>query len=53
MPIEKRLEDFDDLTIVAERRDEPVLLHDAFRAEIKRDGTPYQSVEILQSRQSS
>ena len=33
------LEDLDDLAVVAERRDEPVVSHDEFLAELKRDGT--------------
>jgi hypothetical protein len=36
---EKLLEDLADLAVVAERRDEPVLSHDAFLADLKRDGT--------------
>ena len=36
---EKLIEDLDDLAIVAERRDEPVIAHDAFLADLKRDGT--------------
>ena len=36
---EKLLEDLDDLAVVAERRDEPVISHDAFVADLKRDGT--------------
>ena len=36
---EKLLEDLDDLAVVAERRDEPVILHDQFIADLKRDGT--------------
>ena len=36
---EKLLEDLDDLAVVAERRDEPVIPHDQFIAELKRDGT--------------
>jgi hypothetical protein len=35
---EKLLEDLDDLAVVAERRDEPVVPHDQFIAELKRDG---------------
>ncbi len=35
---EKLLEDLDDLAVVAERRDEPVLSHDAFVADLQRDG---------------
>ncbi len=34
---EKLIEDLDDLAIVAERRDEPVIAHDAFLADLKRD----------------
>ena len=36
---EKLLEDLDDLAIVAERRDEPVIPHEQFIADLKRDGT--------------
>ena len=36
---EKLLEDLDDLAEVAERRDEPVIPHDQFIADLKRDGT--------------
>ena len=36
---EKLLEDLDDLAVVAERRDEPVIAHDQFIADLKRDGT--------------
>jgi len=36
---EKLLEDLDDLAVVAERRDETVIPHDQFIAELKRDGT--------------
>jgi hypothetical protein len=35
---EKLLEDLDDLAVVAERRDESVITHDAFLADLKRDG---------------
>ena len=35
---EKLLEDLDDLAVVAKRRDEPVISHDAFLADLKRDG---------------
>ena len=35
---EKLLEDLEDLAIVAERRDEPVVPHDEFVAELNRDG---------------
>ncbi len=35
---EKLMEDLEDLAVVAERRDEPVLPHDQFVAELKRDG---------------
>ena len=35
---EKLLEDMDDLAVVAERRDEPVISHDVLLAELKRDG---------------
>ena len=36
---EKLLEDLDDLAVVAERRDEPVIPHEQFIADLKRDGT--------------
>ena len=36
---EKLLEGLEDLAVVAERRDEPVISHEAFLAELKRDGT--------------
>lgn len=36
---EKLLEDLDDLAVVAERRDEPIIPHDQFIADLKRDGT--------------
>lgn len=35
---EKLLEDLDDLAVVAERRGEPVVAHEEFLAELKRDG---------------
>jgi hypothetical protein len=35
---EKLLEDLDDLAVVAERRDEPTISHEKFKAELKRDG---------------
>lgn len=35
---EKLLEDLDDLAVVAERREEPVIAHEQFVAELKRDG---------------
>ncbi len=35
---EKLLEDLDDLAVVAERRDEPVVAHEDFLADLKRDG---------------
>jgi hypothetical protein len=35
---EKLLEDLDDLAVVAERRGEPVVSHEQFIAELKRDG---------------
>lgn len=35
---EKLLEDLDDLAAIAERRDEPVVPHDQFIAELKHDG---------------
>jgi len=36
---EKLLEDLKDLAVVAERRDEPVIPHEPFLADLKRDGT--------------
>ena len=36
---EKLLEDLEDLAAIAERRDAPVISHDAFLADLKRDGT--------------
>ena len=36
---EKLLEDSDDLAAVAERRDEAVISHEDFIADLKRDGT--------------
>lgn len=35
---EKLLEDLDDLAVVAERRDEPVIPHEQFLTELRRDG---------------
>jgi hypothetical protein len=35
---EKLLEDLDDLAAIAERREEPVVPHDEFIADLKRDG---------------
>lgn len=35
---ERMLEDLNDLAVVAERRDEQVVLHDQFIADLKRDG---------------
>jgi hypothetical protein len=35
---EKLLEDLDDLAVIAERRGEPVVSHEQFIAELKRDG---------------
>jgi ABC-type hemin transport system substrate-binding protein len=35
---EKLLEDLDDLAAIAERREEPTILHEQFKAELKRDG---------------
>ncbi|MDQ6765444.1 MAG: hypothetical protein M3Z22_05005 [Verrucomicrobiota bacterium] len=35
---EKLLEDLDDLGVVAERRNEKVISHDAFVSDLKRDG---------------
>lgn len=36
---EKLLEDLDDLATIAERREEPVIAHEQFLSELKRDGT--------------
>ena len=35
---EKLIEDLEDLAVVAERRDEPTISHEQFKAELKRDG---------------
>ena len=35
---EKLLEDLDDLAAIAERRDEPAIPREEFKAELKRDG---------------
>ena len=35
---EKLIEDLDDLAIAAERRAEPAIPHEQFKAELKRDG---------------
>ena len=35
---EKLLEDLNDLAAIAERRDEPAIPHEQFKAELKRDG---------------
>jgi hypothetical protein len=35
---EKLLEDLADLAVVAERREEPIIPHEQFLAELKRDG---------------
>ena len=35
---ESLLEDLNDLAVVAERRDEPLIPHDQFIADLKRDG---------------
>jgi prevent-host-death family protein len=35
---EKLMEDLEDLAVVAERRDEPIISHEQFKAELKRDG---------------
>ena len=35
---EKLLEDLDDLAVIAERREEPTILHEQFKAELMRDG---------------
>jgi PHD/YefM family antitoxin component YafN of YafNO toxin-antitoxin module len=35
---EKLMEDLEDLAVVAERRDEPTISHEQFKAELKRDG---------------
>lgn len=35
---EKLMEDLDDLAAVADRRDEPTVPHEQFKAELKRDG---------------
>ena len=41
MPIsdyEKLMEDLDDLAVIADRRDEPTIPHEKFKAELKRNG---------------
>ena len=35
---QRLLEDLDDLSVIAERRDEPTIPHNKFKAELKRDG---------------
>lgn len=35
---EKLLEDLDDLAAIAERREEPIIPHEEFKAELRRDG---------------
>ena len=35
---EKLLEDLEDLAVIAERRDEPIIPHPEFVADLKRDG---------------
>jgi hypothetical protein len=35
---EKLLEDLDDLAAIAERREEPTVPHEQFKAELRRDG---------------
>lgn len=35
---EKLIEDLEDLAVVAERREEPTVSHEQFKAELKRDG---------------
>ena len=35
---EKLLEDLDDLAAIAERREEPTIPHEQFKAELRRDG---------------
>lgn len=35
---EKLLEDLDDLAAIADRRQEPTIPHEQFKAELKRDG---------------
>ena len=35
---EKLMEDLDDLAVIADRRAEPTISHDKFKAELKRDG---------------
>ena len=36
---EKLLADLDDLAVIAERREESTILHEQFKAELKRDGS--------------
>ena len=35
---EKLMEDLDDLAAIADRREEPTISHEKFKAELKRDG---------------
>ena len=35
---EKLMEDLDDLAAIAARRDEPTILHEEFKKDLKRDG---------------
>jgi PHD/YefM family antitoxin component YafN of YafNO toxin-antitoxin module len=35
---EKLMEDLDDLTVIADRRGEPTISHEKFKAELKRNG---------------
>jgi hypothetical protein len=35
---EKLLEDLEDLAAIAERREEPTILHEEFKADLKRNG---------------
>ena len=35
---EKLLEDLEDLAAIAERREEPTILHEEFKADLRRDG---------------
>ena len=35
---EKLMEDLEDLAAIAERREEPIILHEEFKADLKRNG---------------
>ncbi len=50
---QKLLEDLDDLFCIAERRDEPSIPHDQFKAELKRDGILWHSMAQFDQEGSS